>query len=70
MLSYYVIYYETFKNVMQRTEKEALVQTNPYCYTNMVNSSRPATFCIHKKEFAAKTVAGSSASMKLLRNTF
>ncbi len=24
MLSYYVIYYETFKKVMQRTEKEAL----------------------------------------------
>ncbi len=25
MLSYYVIYYKTFRNVMQRTEKEALI---------------------------------------------
>ncbi len=24
MLSYYVIYYEKFKNIMQQTEKEAL----------------------------------------------
>ncbi len=27
MLSYYVIYYETFRKVMQRTEKEALTIT-------------------------------------------
>ncbi len=26
LLSYYVIYYEKFKKVMQRTEKEALIQ--------------------------------------------
>ncbi len=28
MLSYYVIYYEKLKKVMQRTEKEALVYCN------------------------------------------
>ncbi len=26
MLSYYVIYYEKFKNIMQRTEKETLMK--------------------------------------------
>ncbi len=33
MLSYYVIYYEKFRKVMQQTEKEALIL--PLCRTTM-----------------------------------